>query len=198
MKKDEKEIISKKVWIILLVVCILLIIIVSVGFYVFNHREEEVIEKKEDGAKIYLNYTSTSPSFSLTKLVPTADEVGMNSEEMFYDFSVEAEIIKADEVEYEISIEKDLKLSNISNDDIRIYLEKEDSGTYVKKFGPDKYTPLKEKSDLGSEINSMILWKDSMKKSDVHNYRLKIWLADKSLLTSGMYKVDVVVNGKSK
>ena len=198
MKKNEKDVISKKFWLILIFMCIFFIGLISVGFYIFSNRKEDVIEKKEQGAKIYLNYTNSSPNFILNNLVPTADNDGIKSEVDYYDFSVEGEIVNANEVEYEISIVKDLKLSNVSDDDIRIYLEKEDSGTYIKKFGPEKYVSLKKESDLGSESGSMVLWKDSMKNSEVHNYRLKIWLSDKSLLTTGTYKVDVFVNGESR
>ena len=177
-----------------------MILVVSIGFVAFSNREDEVIEKNSDGAKVYLNYSSDIPGLKLTNMAPTSNDVSMNElkEGYYFDFSVEVDMLKAKEYEYEISVVKDSNNSSIVDDDVRVYLEKEDSGSYVQVFEPNKYSPLKKKSDLGSPKGSMVLYTESCSKDCSNNYRLRIWLSDSSTVTICSYGVDVIVNGVAK
>ena len=197
-KKDEEF--SKKFWYILLAIFVVFIVVVSIGFVLFANREEKVIEKHETGGKITLNYTNNITGLSLKKIVPTTDAVGMKdlTDNNYFDFFIDVDLKDANYIEYEISAVKNKDESTISNDDIRIYLEKEKSGTYTKVFGPSKYKPLSETSKLGSEKGSMILVQSKAVKSIKDNYRLRMWLSDTSLLPTGDYSVDVVLNGSAK
>lgn len=196
--KDNK--LSKKFWILLITISLVIIIIIAVGFYLFANREEEVIEKNVDGGQITLNYTNNITGLSLKNIVPTTDAVSMKdlTENNYFDFYIDVDLKKAKCIEYEIAAIKDSKKSTISNDDIRIYLEKEKSGTYTKVLGPSKYIPIKEDTKLGSEKGSMILVQSKANKSSKDSYRLRMWLSDTSLLPNGDYSVDVVVNGIAK
>ena len=60
---------------------------------------------------------------------------------------------------------------------IKIYLEKENSGSYSKIFGPSKFKGISKTSDLGTPKGSMVLAKVTNKKSIIENYRLKVWLS---------------------
>ena len=44
----------------------------------------------------------------------------------------------------------------------------------------------------------MVLTKAKKIKSGTDNYRLRIWLADTSLVQNGSYSVEVDINGKAK
>ena len=200
MENKIVDTLSKKFWILLISLCIVFIIVLAAGFVLFANRKEEVIEKEEKGGQITLNYTNNVTGLSLQNIVPTTDAVAMKdlTENNYFDFFIDVDLKGAKYIEYEISAIKDSKESNISNDDIRIYLEKEKSGTYTQVLGPSKYIPIKEDSKLGSEKGSMILVKSKAIKSTKDNYRLRMWLSDKSLLPNGNYTVDVVVNGKAK
>ena len=44
----------------------------------------------------------------------------------------------------------------------------------------------------------MVIVKESTKRSLKDNYRLRMWLSNKSLSKSGNYSVEVVVNGHAK
>ena len=77
-------------------------------------------------------------------------------------------------------------------------MEKESDGTYSKVFGPTTFEGLKKKTVLGSEKDSMVLTKAKKVKSGTDNYRLRIWLADTSLVQNGSYSVEVDINGKAK
>ncbi|MBQ9018794.1 MAG: hypothetical protein IJ097_00595 [Bacilli bacterium] len=197
MKKEKS---GNGFFVVMLIICAVLITLIVFGFIVFINREEEVIEKEENGASIVLNYTSNISGLRIKEATPTTDEVGEKNlnEEEYFDFSVEVSLDNASAVEYEISLVKNQVNSNISNDDIKIYLEKEKSGTYTKVFGPDKFTPLKKNTKLGSKKGSMSLLSVRKTNSTADNYRLRVWLSDKSTLDKGDYEVDVEVNGIAK
>lgn len=198
MVENKEEI--PKFLVFILCLCVVFIIIIAIGFAVFVNRREEVIENEENGANVVLNYSTNSNELKITKATPTIDQVGIKKSEEgdFFDFSVETELDNAPSLEYEISIVKDKVNSNISDDDIRIYLEKEKSGTFTKVFGPDKYKPLKKKNKFGTEAGSMILVDTKKTNSSIDNYRLRIWLSDKSVATDGDYSIKVEVNALAK
>lgn len=197
MEKNKEEI--PKFLIFELSMCIVFVIIMAIGIAVFANREEKVITKKENGANIVLNYSSNTNGLSIKNATPTADSVGMQGTEdgEFFDFSVDVALDNAPSLEYEIVAIKDKKNSTISDDDIKIYLEKEKSGTYTKVFGPAKYTPLKKKNKFGSTPGSMVLLKTKKTNTSTDNYRLRMWLSDKSV-TTGSYSIEIVVNAIAK
>ena len=196
----DKKGLSKTFWYVLIGICLLFIIVAVAGFIAFSNRKNEVIEKEIKGGKITLNYTNNITGLNLKELTPTTDSVAIKdlTEGKYFDFFIDVDLKEASSIEYEISAIADSKVSTISHDDIRLYLEKEKSGTYTKVFGPSKYIPIKEDTDLGSEKGSMVLVKSKAIHSTKDNYRLRVWLSDKSVLEKGDYSVDVVVNGKAK
>ena len=200
MKNKKGNELSKEFWYIFIAICVFLIIFVAVGFGIFSNKKDEVIEKNENGGNITLNYTNNITGLSIKDVSPITDTIGMKKSEDgdYFDFSINVDLDNATSIEYEISAIKDEKNSTISDDDIRIYLEREESGTYTKVFGPDKFSPLKKDSSIGSQTGSMILASVIKKKSTVDNYRLRMWLSDKSLIATGNYSVEIVVNGKAK
>ena len=197
--EENKEKVPKFL-VFILCICIVFIIIIAISFAVFINRQEKVIEKSENGANVVLNYSTDINGLKITKATPTTDQVGIKNLEdgEYFDFSVETKLDNAPSLDYEISIVKDKVDSNISDSDIRIYLEKEKSGTFTKVFGPNKYTPLKKKSKYGTEAGSMVLVDTKKTNSSVDNYRLRIWLSDTSVTTEGNYSVKVVVNALAK
>ncbi len=200
MENKKSGELSRNFWIVLMSVCLVLVIFVGVIFFLFANREEEVIEKKLNGGNILLNYTNDITGLSISKATPVTDAIGMKNDKegQYFDFSIDIEKNEAKTIDYEIAVIKNETASTISDDDIRIYLEKEDSGTYTKVFGPAPYEPLEKDTKLGSPDGSMVVIKDSTTKSLKENYRLRMWLSNKSLLKNGNYSVEVVVNGHAK
>lgn len=199
MEKKKGNELSGIFWIILIIICLILAIFVGFLFVEFGKQKDIVIETEENGGNIILNYTNNITGLYITKAIPTNDNIGMksNDEGNYFDFAIDTKLDNATSIDYEVSIIKDNKKSTIPDSDIRIYLEKENSGTYTKVFGPSPYKGIKENSELGSQEGSMILYKYSTKKSGVDNYRLRIWLSDSSTIQNGDYAVEVVVNGKA-
>ena len=200
MKNKSNGELSRSFWYALLSICLVLVIFVGIIFFLFSNREEEIIEKKLNGGNIQLNYTNDITGLSVVKAVPVTDEIGMKNDKdgQYFDFSLDIEVDEAHTIEYEIAVIKNETASTINDDDIRIYLEKEESGTYSKVFGPSAYKTLEKDSKLGSPEGSMILVKEKTKKSLKDNDRLRMWLSNKSLTKNGNYSVEVVVNGKAK
>lgn len=198
MKENKEEI--PKFLILELSLCIAFVVIVAIGIAVFANREEKVIYKKENGANIVLNYSSDVNGLSIKNATPTTDVIGLQKSEdgEYFDFSIDIDLDNAPSLEYEISAVKDKVNSTISDDDIKIYLEKEKSGTYTKVFGPSKYTPLKKKDKFGTEAGSMVLLTTKKTNTSTDNYRLRMWLSDKSVTTNGNYSIEIVVNAIAK
>lgn len=199
MEKEKKGL-TKKYWYTCLVLIIVFVIIYLLGFYFFNNRKIKEIDKTEKGGTITLNYVGDSTKIKVVDLTPTSDSFGVkkSNDGDYYDFSVDVNLDKASSVEYEIAIVKDDKNSTISDEDIRIYLEKENSGSYSKVFGPEKYVKLKEKSKLSSPKGSMVLVNTKSIKSNSDKYRLRVWLSDKTILEKGSFSFDILVNGVAK
>ena len=184
----------------LLIVCFIIIVFVATGFAIFSNRQVDVVDEFENGGNVVLNYTNNVSELRIDNMIPTTDSVGIQSLEdgSYYDFSVDVALDNATAIEYEITAIKDKKYSNISDDDIHIYLEQEKSGTFTKVFGPEPFTPLKSNSELGSKTGEMVLFKTEKTKSSVDNYRLRMWLSDKSVLTSGSFSITIKVNALAK
>ncbi len=198
-KKDDTSL-SNTFWITTVTLLSIMVVLIIIGFVAFHNRDPIVIEQEEQGGYVTLNYSSDVNALTIKNAKPTTDAVGMknNKDGEYFDFSVDVNVDKASKVEYEISIKKDTEISNISNEDIRIYLEKEDSGTYSKVFGPDKFIPSKNYSKVGSEVGSMILLNVKKLKSETDNYRLRVWLSDKALTTGGKFSVEVEIHAIAK
>ena len=196
---DSKS--SSKAFIIMMsLISSLLIGLIVLGFVVFSLTGPKIVDEEENGADIILNYSSNISGLQIRNASKTKDEDGILNlkDGEYFDFSVEVILDNASKVEYEISIIKDELNSTISDEDIRIYLEKEKEGTYTKVFGPSDFKPIKKKSELGSIKGSMPLLSVKKTNSNTDNYRLRIWLSDKAVLDNGNYAVEVEVNGIAK
>lgn len=191
---------SNNFWIVLIVVCIILMLFIGFGYSCFSNRDANVIEKVIEGGYVTLKYTNSTSGLSIYKAKPTTDNVGSKESEngKYFDFSVDTDLKDASKIEYEISVKKDTSKSNISDDDIRIYLEKEESGTYSEFFGPNKYLPIKKDTKIGTEAGSMVVANLTKIKSGTDNYRLRIWLSDTSLINDGNYSVEVNIVAVAK
>lgn len=197
MKNKKGNELSGVFWIIIIIICLVLSILVGFLFVKFGNEKNIVIDKEESGGNIILNYTNNITGLYISKAIPTSDVIGStaNEEGKYFDFAIDTKLDNATSIEYEIAVLKDSKKCTIPDDDIRIYLEREVSGTYTKVFGPEPFKPIKEDTKLGSQSGSMILSRVTTKKSFVDNYRLRLWLAEASTVQTGDYAVEVVVNG---
>ena len=200
---EEKKGISKNVLIGIIGVSILIAIVVIVSFIIFYNSPKKVKNEKADAGYVSMTYTDDEAAFSITNASPVTDSVGMSlsGADQYFDFTINTSILDDAIVEYEISLVKDSKNSNALDSNIKVYLEKQKSGTYVKEFGPKEFEGIKKKSDIGSPKGSMVIAKVSKQKDSTDNYRLRMWVSDKAVIADGAlqnYTVKVLVKGKAK
>ncbi len=196
----EKNKISGSFWLVSIGVCCLLLIIVIVGFIAFSNRKGEVMENEENGGNLVLNYTGNTSGLYLENIIPTTDTIAKSSlkDGEYLDFSVSTELDNATVIDYELALVIVSSKTTITNADLKVYLEQEKSGTYTAVFEPKAFEGLKSKSELGAPLGSMILTSVKKSKSGDDNYRLRVWLADTSLLEKGNVEVELKLFGNAK
>lgn len=198
MEKGSNKL-SKTFWILTLILCILCIAGISIGFYFYKKETNKVIVKDELGGDVYLKYVGNTNGLTLLNASPMSDQLGalQDGDNKYFDFSVEVDLDEADFVEYEIAIVKDKSFSNIPDNEVKFYLEEENSGSFSKVFGPSEFKPLEKKTELGTDKGDMVLYTVKKADSGTINYRLRMWMAETSTMPVGNYSVEVSINGKA-
>ena len=198
MEKGSNKL-SKTFWILTLILCILCIVGISIGFYFYKQETNKVIVKDELGGDVYLKYVGNTNGLTLLNASPMSDQLGalQDGDNKYFDFSVEVDLDEADFVEYEIAIVKDKSFSNIPDNEVKFYLEEENSGSFSKVFGPSEFKPLEKKTELGTDKGDMVLYTVKKADSGTINYRLRMWMSETSTMPVGNYSVEVSINGKA-
>lgn len=197
-EKIENKEYSKKIIISLILVIILVLLVICLSFSAYIKMEQNKQSKDDVKANVSMTYTESTNGISIENASPTSDEVGkkLNGKNEYFDFTVSTKNPKKSKVVYEISAVKD-KNSTISDNDIRIYLEKQVSGTYEEIVKPQPFKPIAKNSKIGSPKGSMLLKKVKTKVSSNDNYRLRMWLSDKANIQDvKTYAVKINVYGK--
>ena len=198
---ENKKGVSKGL-IIGMICIILLVIIILVGaIYIHYGVPKDIETKKLDGGNISLTYTDEENLFVIQNAIPTNDLVGTkyDSADLYFDFTVKTEIEEANYIEYEIVLVKDEALSTALEDNIKVYLEKENKGTYVEVVEPMFFSSNIDDKELGDSAMSIYKQKKTTDGND--NYRLRMWIADTAVLSSEQvqnYGVQVVIKGIAK
>lgn len=199
----EKKSVSKNVIWGLVGISFLMVVILILAFVIFFNSPKEIKQETVDAGNVSMTYTDDINGLSITNAVPTTDQNGMiqSSADQYFDFTVNVDITEANAVDYEIAVIKDTKTSTAMDENIKVYLEQQKSGSYVKVDSPKTLKFSTKKSKLGSPKNSMVIATVTKKKSTVDNYRLRMWLSDQTVLTEGAvqnYTIKVLVNGKAR
>ncbi len=197
-EKIENKEYSKKIIISLILVIILVLLVICLSFSAYIKMEQNKQSKDDVKANVSMTYTESTNGISIENASPTSDEVGkkLNGKNEYFDFTVSTKNPNKSKVVYEIAAVKD-KNSTISDNDIRIYLEKQVSGTYEEIVKPQPFKPIAKNSKIGSPKGSMLLKKVKTKVSSNDNYRLRMWLSDKANIQDvKTYAVKINVYGK--
>lgn len=197
VNKESSGKLSSKFFISLFSICFLFIVVILVGFAIHYRFDTVTIEDNKPGGNIRLVYTTEDSNITVLKSEPIIDSIGIISIYNF-DFSVETNLKEASSVEYELSVSIDDEFNTIPKEDIKVYLEKESSGTYVKFFGPSLFKPLMKNSVLGTKKGDMVIAEVKKIKSGVDNYRLRVWQTESSAVRDGVISVNVKLNGRAK
>lgn len=198
---ESKKGISKKILFCSLIIILLVVGIVIGAFYIYNNQPIDVIEENLSGGDISLTYSDEENLFVIENAVPTSDIVGTkyDSAELFFDFTVKTELEDANSISYDVILVKDDISSTALNENIKVYLEKQNNGTYVKVIDPMVFKPNLNDVELGNDI--MKVYTYTKNKSGNDNYRLRIWVSDTAVFDASdvqNFGVKVALRGTAK
>lgn len=190
---------TKNILFIILGISVILILVVIFSFIMFFKHQKNNVNEVIKNSVVTMNYKTSTADFKLANLTPMSNEVGkaLRTEGSYFDFAVSSQLDEDSSVQYEIALIKDSE-STISDNDVVIYLEKQNSGSYAKVDDPKIFTPSKKKTSLGSPAKSMVVDKVTLSSEKVVNYRLRMWIREGAVVdSSGVYSVKVKVFGQA-
>ena len=195
IKKDS----NNKIFIIIICLFIFIIMVIGVSMATFTYTKENKSINTISTGNIYLNYTEDTNGINITNAYPVSDEVGktLTNEDQYFDFTVEASISGDVVASYEVVAEKEAS-STLDNNEVKLYLEKKINNTYKEVMAPKNFIPLKESTDLGTMAGSMLLDSGTISKSSSVSYRLRMWVADTTILDNLEKSFAVRVSIKAK
>ena len=126
-----------------------------------------------------------------------ADGMIQDASDKFFDFSINTDISNANNLEYSIILVKDEELSTALDENVKIYLEKEVSGSYSEVTGPIVFSSNMKDSEYK---NAMTIYKGTNKNNKTENFRLRMWISDTAEVTPEQiqnYSVKIMVDGKA-
>ena len=200
---ENKKGISRGVLISIIVIIVVVVAIVGLAFIVFFNKPEVIQQETLEGGSITLTYSDEENLFVMENGVPTTDAVGMkfDSADKYFDFTVKTVVDDAEYIEYQIVLVKDEKASSALDSNIKVYLEKEDSGTYTKVGDPVIFVSEGEANKDSDEDVSKAIYKIKKTSNDNDNYRLRMWIDENAEVTSDViqnYGVKVTIKGEAK
>ena len=206
--QQEDKSYSKRIFVLLLLVTLLVVFVISFSFAVYVKTKDGIENTIKFGA-VSMNYFETTNGISIENAMPTSDEVGKKQigKGEYFDFTVNSKLVGDIKVIYEIAAVKD-KNSTIPDNEIKLYLEQEKSGTYTEVMEPKNFIAESTNTDIGTPKGAMLLKRVTKERKNdnddkvvkyVDNYRLRMWLGENSPVGDmKTYTVRVNVYGKSK
>lgn len=198
---ENKKGISKGILLSSIVIVLLVVGIVIGAFNIYNSQPVDVVEENLTGGEISLTYSDDENLFVIENAIPTSDIVGTkyDSAELYFDFTVKTELEDANSISYDVILVKDDISSTAKNENIKIYLEKQTNGSFVKVIDPIVFKPTIKNEEYGEKAMSIYTYEKSKSGSD--NYRLRMWVSDTAVFNVGEiqnFGVKVAIKGSAK
>lgn len=194
---EEKKYFRKLV-ISLLFIIILVLFVIGISFSTYIKMEQVKDSAVDTVENVSMKYTESNNGISIENASPINDDVGklLKAPGEYFDFTVTTKIVQNTPVYYEIAAVKDAT-STLKDNEVKIYLEKQVSGTYEQILAPQNFIPITEKTTIGSPSGSMVLLKVKKKTSGTDNYRLRMWVDEKTNIDAvKKYSIKINVYGK--
>lgn len=196
--KEEK---NGKLYFILIALLLIVLLVIGISAVAVTVTKKGDKVNTITTGNISLDYTEDNNGITITNAMPTTDATGktLSKNNEYFDFNVISTISGSANITYEISAVKSSN-STLDNNDVKLYLEKNQLGKYVEVMEPTKFKPLTSKSDIGSEKGTMLLYKETVNKTTTDNYRLRMWLSDKAKVDniSRTFTVQVAIHASVK
>ena len=201
--ESSKNGVSKKLVFGLGCVSVIFLCVIIVTLVVFVNNQKNNGEQFYDSGSVVMTYAENSNIFFINNMSILDDESGKTNmvSGQYYDFTVNAELGDSKQTDYEIVLKIDNNFTSIDSKDVKVYFEKQESGSYVPVLEPISFDSLSSKSKCGAPKNSKILTKVSNTKSSVNNYRLRMWVDSNTTLTLdtvNSFGIEINVYGKSE
>ena len=199
----DNEVIKKesnnKIFVIIICLLIFILMVIGVSMATFTYTKEKDSVNTISTGNVSLNYTENTNGIDITNAYPISDDVGrtLTLENQYFQFSINVSIQGDVVADYEISAEK-LETSTLSNDEVKLYLEKEVNNSYEEIMAPKHFTPLSESTDLGTVAGTMLLDSGSVDKTSSINYRLRMWVDANTIVGELEKNFGVRVSVKAK
>ena len=174
--KEEK---NGKLYFILIALLLIVLLVIGISAVAVTVTKKGDKVNTITTGNISLDFTEDNNGITITNAMPTTDATGktLSKTGEYFDFSVISTLSGYANITYEISAVK-IASSTLDDNEVKLYLEKKQSGTYKEVMKPTKFTPLSSESDIGSEEGTMVLYKETVNKTKTDNYRLRMWLSD--------------------
>ena len=192
---------SKNILLSVIGVAILFVAVVGITYAIFVFTGNGNKKNTISTGTISMLYTESSNVISINNAMPMSDSVGKIQNE-YFDFSVSAKIKGKASINYEVRAIRTDKtdINRLPDNQVNIYLEKQDSNRYVPVMEPKTFIPTSTTLDNTYVNNdSMLLYKGTITSNgDISvedKYRLRIWLKENTEVynSSMIYKLRVDV-----
>lgn len=193
MKKAE----SRDLLLSVFAVALLIIAIAGVTYAIFTYTANGKQENVISTGSISMSYIESNTNvISINNAMPTLDNVGIIQKD-YFDFTISSTISGVATISYEIWAKSISTENQLSTNDIKVYLEKENGGKYQEILEPTTFKETKDKGMLlytGSFVNS-----ESIKTNFSENYRFRMWLSDSAQIDeySKSFKLKINIYAKS-
>lgn len=200
---NSKNKVSKKLIGWLVVLSILVVAVIVVAFLIFNKIENNKSDEYFDSGSVVMTYAENSDIFFIDNMTPLVDGVARvsNGDGQYYDFTVNVNLGDSKAVDYEIALEIDEEFTSALPQNVKVYLEKQESGTYIPVAEPVTFDQLENNSSYGAPLDARIIAKVSSEETVSHNYRLRMWLADGTIVIPEVlqsFGIEINVYGKAR
>ena len=195
MKKES----NNKVFVVIICLLIFIFMVIGVSMATVTYTREKDSVNTISTGNVSLNYTENTNGIDITNAYPMADDVGrtLTDENQYFDFSINASISGNVVANYEIAAEK-VENSTLSNDEVKLYLEKETNNSYEEVMAPKHFTPLTKSTELGTMAGTMLLDSGSVSKTTTINYRLRMWVDSNTVVSELEKNFGIRVSIKAK
>ena len=195
--------VSKSLIIWLTIVSILVVAIIVTALLIFIDKENNKGEEFFDSGSIVMTYAENSNIFFINNMNSVGDEVGKENtiSGQYYDFTIKIDLGDSTKAYYDIVLKIDEEFTTALPSTVKVYLEKQESGSYVSVLDPKIFDELESESDYGAPIDSKVIASVSSDESTSHNYRLRMWLADGTPVSPELlqsFGIEINVYGKAE
>ncbi len=160
----------------------IVLVVIGITYAAFNYTGLGTKSNKVTTSTITMNYNEATNGITLTDAFPISDNDGkqLTGEGRTFSFTVTVTTGNNTAVGYEVSAVKD-NTSTLSNNDVRIYLEKSTTGaegTYSSVLEPTGFSPINATTEIGTPQGEMLLHSDSTTTTRTDYYILRMWVAE--------------------